>query len=225
MLSAMRSGSTLLKSLLANAPDTSHLPEVDFQKYATQRSWKLKTLSKARIIILKKPAPFDIQDYPTLPKVQNARNIVLVRDVYDTVFSVKRMIDEVYPHLKEEWTYDKLVHDYWYATYKNILDKVNVDDVKTMLVRYEDLTAHPLKETQRLFKFMGSEQKEGVTEYFPPKDFQWKWGSDDGGQKLKTLKIEASRSERNDQQLMQILSNSQKVQELRKHLNYDETTY
>ena len=40
LLSTMRSGSTLLKALLANAPDISHLPEVDWQQQAdTLYSW------------------------------------------------------------------------------------------------------------------------------------------------------------------------------------------
>jgi len=96
IISTMRSGSTLLKSLLANAPDTSHLAEVDFQKYDHTNSWKLKTLSNANILILKKPAPFDQQNYPLIPPVKKQKKIILVRDVYETVESIKTMNRKVY---------------------------------------------------------------------------------------------------------------------------------
>ena len=95
IVSTMRSGSTLLKSLLATAPDISHLPETDFSKYHGKRSWRLKTLSSDPIIVVKKPASFDDENYPQLPQLPRTKTIILIRDAYESVRSLKKMVDEV----------------------------------------------------------------------------------------------------------------------------------
>ena len=216
----MRSGSTLLKSLLSVAPDTSHLPEVDFQRYVGKNSWKLRALSKSKIIILKKPATYHDPDYPQIPPLPGHKKIVLVRDVYDTVQSLKKMNNKAYPHLDAEWTYDKLVREYWYPVYKNIADKIDLQGADTLLVRYEDLIDRPLEETQKIFHFIGSVQQEGVDRYEPPRDYQWQWGKDDGGPKIKSLKVQAGKSTQDNKELLDIIRQFEPLGELRKYFGY-----
>lgn len=112
LVCTMRSGSTLLKSLLATAPDISHLPEVDFNNYHGNRSWRLKTLSSDPIILIKKPASFEEENYPQLPQLRRSKSIILVRDAYETVRSLKKMVDQVHPHLSKRWGYQELLNDY-----------------------------------------------------------------------------------------------------------------
>jgi hypothetical protein len=220
ILSAMRTGSTLLKALLANAPDTSHLSEIDFQKYHRGNAWKLKTLSDARIIILKKPAGFDRSDYPLLPPLSDGRIIVLVRDVSHTVVSLKKMLDEYYPQLGMAWTCERLVADYWVPVYKAILHRTEQAKEPVFYCRYEDLVKDPMAITAQLFTFIGSEQQRGVSTYFPPKDHSWQWGNDDGGRKIRSLAVEDQQTTPVDPNLLTYIHTSESVIALRKRLGY-----
>lgn len=220
ILSTMRSGSTLLKSLLANASDVSHLPEVDFQKYQGPNAWKLKTLSPARIVVLKKPAPFDQPDYPRIPKVNGVKKIVLIRDVYETVNSLQKMNETVYPEVDAQWSFEKLIHEYWCPTIKNIMTHVEPSSPAIKLLRYEDLVANPMEQTHQLFQWMGSVQKKGVETYAPSDEHPWQWGKDDGGEKIKSLKIQSMPSPRDNSQLMTLIQESPEVMDLRRQLGY-----
>ena len=68
--STMRSGSTLLKALLAEASDVSNLPEQNFQKFVSdaQAADKIAALDDNPIIVLKRPGWYnEIGSYPRLP--------------------------------------------------------------------------------------------------------------------------------------------------------------
>ena len=71
--STMRSGSTLLKALLAEASDVSNLPEQNFQKFVSdaQAADKIAALDDNPIIVLKRPVGTTrseaIRDCPTSP--------------------------------------------------------------------------------------------------------------------------------------------------------------
>ncbi|MEM9822419.1 MAG: sulfotransferase [Bacteroidota bacterium] len=220
IVSTMRSGSTLLKSLIAQAPDTSHLPEIDFQKYTDGKAWKLKAMSKANIIVLKKPAPLQQEDYPQFPAFTDHRILLLVRDVYPTVHSVKRMLRDNYPQLDADWPLEKLVEYYWCPTIQRMLHIHQQDHKKTMLIKYEDLLEQPIAITQGIFQFIGSAQQEGIDQYAQPKDYQWQWGNDDGGEKIKTLKVQKQHSDQNDTELLNIIQQSEQARQLRQQLAY-----
>ncbi|MEM6963161.1 MAG: sulfotransferase [Bacteroidota bacterium] len=220
MICTMRSGSTLLKSLLANAPDTSHLPEIDFQKYNNANAWKINALSTAKIIILKKPASYHDSTYPRIPAVKNSKKIVLVRDVYDTVISLQKMNKAISSKYDEAWSLDQLVHDYWVKTYEGILDRLPLTDQDFRMIKYEDLLQNPVRHTQALFEFIGSAQREGVASYLPPKTFNWEWGKDDGGEKIQSLQVQYKPKEKNNKTLTKIIQDSEQVQRIRKRLGY-----
>lgn len=218
--STMRSGSTLLKALLANAPDTSYLPEINTNKYSENNSWTLKLLSPAKILILKKPAWFPEHDYPRFLHIKNAKQIFLVRDVYDTVISLQAMNKQISQELDAEWTYEKLVHDYWLRVNDMIINHPKLREPNSTLIKYEDLVKCPIETTKSLFQFIGSAVTEGVDSYHRPQTFDWQWGNDDGGEKIKSLRVEYTSLPKDNDELIQIIQSSEKVQALRKQLGY-----
>lgn len=220
LLSTMRSGSTLLKSLLAAAPDISHLPEHDFQRYTAQNSWRIKTLSDAPIILMKKPAAYDALDYPVLPPFKPAHTIVLFRDAYETVASLHKMNQKAYPDLVEYWTAERLLLEYWLPINRKLWQLVDQEPKRLCWLRYEDILSHPIDTTARLFSHIGSSQKEGLDQYKPPSNYQWAWGNDDGGEKIKTNRVQPQVLQRNNQQLLQLIEQNEDVIKLRTKLGY-----
>ena len=201
LLCCVRSGSTLLKALLAEAEDVSHLPEIDFRdhmsdKYGFYRS--VYALDEKRILVLKRPHWFknanDDRDIPALPTV---KTIVLLRDVSGVVGSIKDMLTQVdQKRFKEYIDYDEnQMVDYWCDTYENIYKTLDDMDQNYRIVKYEELVANPKAVTADLFSYIGSQQKEGVDVYKVPEKYTWDWGKDDGGQKIKNLKVQKSAHE------------------------------
>jgi hypothetical protein len=221
IISSMRAGSTLLKSLLANAPDVSYLPEIDFQRYNKQNFWKLKIMSNKKIIVLKKPCSYlDVDSYPKIPNIPNLKKIILIRDIYDTIISLKEMHMTANKVLLETWDYGKLVKDYWCKVYRNIMNNVQLKDRNTITVKYEDLIETPIKTSKRIFGFIGSSQRDGVDTYFSPQEYRWEWGIDDGGEKIKTLKIQNYSRNRDDKELLKVIESSDEAFEIRKYFGY-----
>lgn len=225
ILSAMRTGSTLLKALLAVAPDVSNLPETNFQRYTGPHDFKkMRDLSRERIVVLKRPSWFnELTTYPHLPPFPRIKKIVLIRDVYETVRSLHKMVFRgLAPHFPS-CGHRFLAERYWTATYENLLALEEHDQEQFIRVRYESLVQNPVEETARLFEFIGSEQPEGVRAYSPPSSFQWKWGSDDGGAKIQTLEVQAPKpTQYTNTSLVRIIEASERILHLRKKLGYDE---
>ena len=113
--STMRSGSTLLKALLAEADDVSNLPEQNFQKFfaGKQAAEKISELDDHPIIVLKRPGWYtEVGRYPKLPNVENLKTILLVRDVYDTVESLRKMTFRKLAPLASRIT-NRWLSNYW----------------------------------------------------------------------------------------------------------------
>ena len=224
LLSTMRSGSTLLKALLAQAPDISDLPETDFQKYqGPDAAARLAGLSPEPILLLKRPGWFtDIGRYPRMPDVPNVKRIVLVRDAYANLLSVRKMMFRHVPWLQRSgWGNRFIVDRYWTGVNRRLLDLVNADAAHTMLVRYEDVLVDPRGETARLFAFLGSSQQEGINTYGKPQGYDWRWGKDDGGAVIKSLQVQAPRAlTYDDRKLFAAIKNSGTAQHLRQDLGF-----
>lgn len=196
LLSTMRSGSTLLKALLAQAPDISDLPETDFQRYARGGNLaELEALSGEPILMLKRPAWFnEIRRYPRLPAHPNLKRIVLVRDAYAFGLSARKMVFRHLPFLQRSGLGNRfLVERYWRGVNRRLWDLVAADPVGTHLVRYEDLLADPITETAAIFRFLGSRQTVGVSSYGEPEGYDWRWGKDDGGEVIQSLEVQPQR--------------------------------
>ena len=99
ILSSMRAGSTLLKALIAEAPEASHLQETDFREFYSEKHGfddRIYQLSKTRILVMKLPYGFnDMTKVRPCPKGRNVRIIVLVRDVYGVVGSIEKRKEEM----------------------------------------------------------------------------------------------------------------------------------
>lgn len=193
--SAMRSGSTLLKALLAKGPDTSHLPEIPYHRYAINRYFfydRMYRLSPKKIIILKRPLGFGFGSrlsYPCLPPIP-ACVIVLVRSPLYAIQSMVKLMNELpadSPH-RRSLTRDEWV-DYWCRTYEKTIQNRRLTVRNTRFLWYEDLLAEPTRITKELFAFIGSQQKEGVDTYERPQNYDWEFGRDDNSQKLSSLQV------------------------------------
>jgi hypothetical protein len=214
IVSTMRSGSTLLKALLANSPDTTHLLEVNFEKLKKSDYWRLKVKYKQKIIVIKKPCFLtEVDYYPALPNFKNIKIVVLIRNPYDTISSLKEMarVNNTNPGIESE----EYVNDYWCKVYENILANKILDQPNSILVKYNELVQNPIGLTKELFKFIGSKQTNGVDTYTYPEAGIWKWGSDDGGEVIKELKVIENKKIKDDLQLINIIESSKRVKEIK----------
>jgi len=220
IVSTMRSGSTLLKSLIATAQDTSDLPEVDFSAFRSTSSWRLRVLSKAEIVVLKFPRSFRMETYPLLPRGRKLKVIFLVRDVYSTVNSLVKMIEATGVDSDGEWTKKKLANVYWTSTNQKLLDLKRDASLDIMMVKYEELVDSPIVVTGQVFKFIGSKTKLGVDTYKKPSKYSWRWGSDDGGEIIKSLKVQKRSDDEVKEHLQGDFALSQATIDLRRSLGY-----
>ncbi len=224
LLSTMRSGSTLLKALLAQAPDISDLPETDFQSYAdASQQADLEELSDERILLLKRPGWFnEIGRYPRIPDHPNVKAIALIRDAYAFGFSARRMVFRYVPFLQRSGLGNRfLVERYWCGVNQQLLTMSRRNEVPTLLVRYEDVLTDPIGQTAAMFKFLGSDQTEGVETYSRPDGYSWRWGKDDGGAVIKSLKVQPQRPiDYADRKLFAAIKNSEPTLKLRRELGY-----
>ncbi|MEZ6094242.1 MAG: sulfotransferase [Pirellulaceae bacterium] len=230
VLSTMRSGSTLLKALLGEAPDVSNLNEINFQRFANPgfRDWEsVWNLAPERILLLKRPGWYnEIGSYPRVPSTtgdsgDRPRAIVLVRDVYDTVESLRKMsfgrIQKWASPFVDRW----LAIQYWVGITRSILSYCEVHSKTSQLARYEDLVQDPLSVTQRLFEFIGSEQQEGVDTYSQPDSNRWRWGRDDNSPNIRSLKVQSPKDRpKTNKRLLATIESDPRINELRKQLGY-----
>ncbi len=222
--STMRSGSTLLKALLAEADDVSNLPEINFQRFRNpvRAARKIARLDPRPIIVLKRPAWFhETATYPRLPPVAPLKAIVLVRDAYPTVLSVRRMLLGRLASWLGRVANGLLVDRYWAPVTERLLAVAESLGDDARLVRYEDLAREPSRVTRELFAFMGSRCERGVDSYRAPEDFDWTWGTDDASDRIKSLVVQPPRPCRyDDRHLRRTIERSERVSALRRRLAY-----
>jgi LPS sulfotransferase NodH len=225
VLSTMRAGSTLLKALMATAPDISDLPEINFQRYQSENAFEnMCNLASDPIVVLKRPAWFtEVGNYPKLPNSDRVRKIVLIRDVYETTASVRKMLMGSLAKRIKGFGNKFLTENYWCSVCENLLDNPETTPKapNTLWIHYEDLVHDPIKETKRIFEFVGSEQKEGVASYNKPETGSWKWGQDDGGEKIRTLQVqEPPATQYTNEKLLKTIKNSKRIEQVRQRLRY-----
>lgn len=232
LISTQRSGSTLLKALLAEAPDISNIPEIKFQNHYEKYNYfaayyMYYRLSTKNIIVMKFPAILRENDkYPNYYVYPKSKVIVLIRDVTPTVASIMKMISRL-PKIKKkysQWDYRYIAEDYWCHTYEKILNKIGRDDGKNVIIiRYEEVVRDPIGITSRIFAFLGSRKRTGVSKYRQPENYSWEWGKDDGGEVIHTLSVNSGRKMPRDidQHLIDIVENSERVINIRKKYGYE----
>lgn len=197
LLSAQRTGSTLLKALLAQADDVSHLPEMmvsDHGRLGFRLYRAACSQSNARILVIKGPAPFGRElQYGDIPWLWRrlGKFIVLYRGLGPFLRSVEGASNSASTNYRRFALHERLSH--WLNTYRTVLERTFLRDPRrSHWVSYEELTQHPRQVTQELFRFIGSERREGVTEYGPADGVPWAWGFDDGGERIRSLKVHPS---------------------------------
>lgn len=224
--STMRSGSTLLKALLAEADDVLNLPETHFQNQrVVDRILRNHGQSMPPIKVLKKPAWYqEAKRYPKLPEVDNLKTIALVRDVYETVVSLRKMTFGWFAKFTAPLVTSWLARRYWVNVTSSLIRLSQQNSKDVLLVRYEDVVANPIDQTRELYQFIGSCRTTGTNRYSPPNDYSWKWGSDDGSPNIKSLEVQPPREKkRDDKRLVQLLQNDESIMGLRSQLGYDVT--
>lgn len=218
--SAQRSGSTLLKALLAKGPDVSHLPEVPFHLYGKRTAWQLKTLSDKPIIVLKKPSWPNENNYPLIPPLGNSKIILLIRHPYETILSTGKMYEKVNPGFWHKWNYEKMLYDYWLPTYERILNRKLHLQPNAKMVQYEELTSQPIEQTASLFEFIGSERLLGTNTYEPGTQ-EWAFKVDDGSENIKSLQVQSSSPKRENKTLLAMIKNEIRVAEVMTAFGYE----
>jgi hypothetical protein len=221
ILGAMRSGTTLLKALLGEAGDVSHLSEIKLRSYRTEDRFtvyhRFRQLSDKRITVLKDPAPYRyLEEYPHI-SIARSKVLIAARDIHGVIPSLQKMNRQTRMRYRENQIADLV--DYWCRAYERVLNvtaAMSPDTVK--IVKYEELTNNPRETMSAVFQFVGSKKREGVSEYGLPETGEWKWGTDDGGETIRTRSVQARVSPVVDE-LTHFLDD-RRVQKVRQWLGY-----
>ena len=67
------------------------------------------------------------------------------------------------PKRADNW----LANRYWADVYLNLCRRFPDDGISNFWIRYEDLVSDPVEWTGKLFRFLGSERREGTTPTLP----------------------------------------------------------
>ncbi len=209
----MRSGSTLLKAILATRAEVTNLPE-------TPRHIIHSILSNVtqKIIVIKRPRGYFFDDdYPGFFVKDTEKGIIIVRNPYDTVISLHKM--NIINHWKRIFDFNEhTLLQYWKNTYERLLKLSNKKNI--LVTKYESLTKSPIEETSRIFRFVNTLDKSGTNVYNHPNKFNWKWGTDDGGELIKTLKVQYSTREFSNKKLIKLIRHDCLIQDILKRFGY-----
>ena len=221
ILSTQRAGSTLLKALLAEAPDVSHLSEVKFARYRRlnrfRAYYQITRLAPQRIVVLKHPAGVTTRIYPQTPLLPRGRYryIVLIREPGATIASIRKRLQQIRSEAGVQWDDLFLLEQYWCRIYEGLAQLAASDPASYRIVRYEQLVNDPLVSTAGLFRFLGSTQLEGVDRYHEG-DIHWRWGKDDGGPVIQSLQVVATPRPPIDSALGATIRQSSRTQAVRR---------
>lgn len=207
LVSSIRSGSTLVKALLAEGGNVSHTPEINYPleygKPESEVRESLGKLSTKEIIVCK----WTHEDGWKIP-LENEKVIFLFRNVHSTLRSIYNVYEyrvdatSTTPRLNANpedkkppmglsamdlanWCTKK-----WANTYKELIKGIDCKKNSVAFLSFDYLLAYPLIATTKLFSFIESENKEGVCSYSMPENgYVWEWGVDDGGSKIKQMSV------------------------------------
>lgn len=201
IVSCIRSGSTLLKSLLCQHDEADYIPEFNFAKLyglpENQVVEQLSALSEKRFIILKWP-----HDDGFLIPLLRAKVIFLFRQPIDTTRSIYRMYKSekpkdlnssinLPPFESSDVNFFKWCANRWMKTNGILLGSLDFQQHDVRMVNFDDLVRDPVSVTGSLFSHFGFKNTYGVSSYqMPTHDGAWTWGVDDGGEKIKSLRVQ-----------------------------------
>lgn|GEM_PF-1074642 len=216
--SSMRTGSTLFKSLIGEADDVSLIDEFNFLPYLGRNRYLfyglVSSLAREPVVLLKKPYnnnPEHLKKYGCSPLAE-AKKIILYRDPYDTLCSLRNLQIR-----RDRRRFDDVeLVEYWCDCYEYLLR--NTLDEEVLVVRYEDITEHPVELTAEIFPFIGSSRKEGVESYGA---YEWVGGRDDISDQIKSLKVAKAKvnSREENPDLFDMVNQSTRVERILQHLD------
>jgi len=169
--------------------------------------------------VLKKPSWPGEHDYPSIPPVGDHRIIVLIRHPYETLVSTGKMYESLQSDFWSRWSYESMLNGYWLPTYEGMIANGIPDLPSSVIVRYEDLTAHPKQETKRLFEFIQSSRIDG-TDTYESLSKGWAYMHDDGSPVIKSLKVQSRAIQRTNHELLEMIEAEPRVKAVLNRLGY-----
>lgn len=191
VFSTMRSGSTLLKSLLQENLGITYYPELHIldrgqNKYLTYE--KIYQQRQNGYVIAKKPAPYEgFAAYPKVHTFKRQRFILLFRDPNEVLHSIKRMNEDAGVAMDAE-----TVQQYISQVFRQQLAFNQQHPKVSVLVLYEDLIQRPEEEMERLLAFIGYDTERVKTNYRANLN-RGPWGTDDISDTFNSGKVVAKK--------------------------------
>lgn len=140
--------------------------------------------------------------------------LLLLRNPIDTIISLMNMN----PKIGVKKSIQEII-EYWKTTANN-LKKINCKNL--FYVNYEKLTASPIEVTRQIFRFIDSVQEEGVDTYSKPTSYQWQWKKDDGGDVIKSLKVQKNKPDYSKyQEIIEEILSDKELAELANHFGFE----
>lgn len=186
VLSCMRSGSSLLKSLLQSNLELDYHKEINVYNNG-DRFYTYGVLADNQTngwVIAKKPSSFrDFNSYPNLHLFGREKFIVLFRDPNEIFHSVRNMREDVNKPLSDE-----AIIDYIQKTTQNLIEFVDANVDQTFVTYYDNLVNNPELELKRIMEFLGNGSDSVKTTYAKELNREG-WGFDDPSEKFNSGKI------------------------------------
>lgn len=219
VLSSMRSGSTLLKSLLSTRKEIVDLPEIPVNLID-----EIASFVKEDMVLIKRPRNYFNTKYPYFEFKPKSKIIILVRTPYDTVLSLHKMnLENSFVDI--QYYNEQYLIDYWISTYEALYKSIDLKSKNVLLVHYEDLISKPIRTTEEIFKFLEVSDTKGTDTYKTPEGYEWKWGFGDGGDVLKELKVVYKRNKYLNKKLIKLIKDNNKAQKILKDYGYQNLNY
>jgi hypothetical protein len=130
------------------------------------------------------------------------------------------MYEALDPDFWKIWSYESMLYDYWLPTYEGMLTRGLHRQQNTIIVRYEALVNNPIKQTAELYGFIGSKKQEGTNTYQKRAE-KWTFMTDDGSERIKSLKVQPTLHPRNNKYLLQLILQEPRVTAVMKSFGYD----
>jgi len=186
IFSTMRSGSTLLKSLLLENMDIPYYKEINVYNQGDKNLSYFKIFQKRNkgYVIAKKPASLkDFQTYPVVHPFRNSMYILLFRHPDEIFQSIQNMMSDLGRNEPAQ-----KIDNYIHTTFKNMLNFHQNPQYNSRIVFYQDIVDKPEVVLGNLLQFINYAYESIHTEY--QKNLNAKgWGEDDISEQFNSGKI------------------------------------
>lgn len=156
IFSTMRSGSTLLKSLLQENLEHKYYPEIDYYQGGDKllASYEIHKYVHADEVVLKKPSSFNTYKYyPSFHDFGTAKFLILFRNPNSIFLSIKKMLSELGRDVEDEY-----INEYILTTFENLWQFYRENN-GSKIVFYEELVNEPIVVLTDIFGFLDRKLK------------------------------------------------------------------